>query len=132
MKSKTPAKISGIAKAIQQHCASVRIGSDNYRVLLVKPKSTHKGRDYYGLIDFMAETIYVDPKFSDSRVVDTLLHEILHGLVRDRLLRVFSGKALTQFEEPFVTEISTGLIDFFLNNPGVLKVFQQLAGSETK
>ena len=124
--------LTAVSKAIQQHCPQVRIGSDTYSVVLQKPKSHSKNVAYFGMIDFDAETIFVDPKWAGTRVIDTLLHEILHGVIRDHLVRHVPKKDMERLEEIFVTQAATGLTDFILNNPGILKVWQTVVEKESK
>lgn len=77
----------------------------------------------WGNVDYMRGEIRIIEAPQASETIDTLIHEILHCVVRAMDVD-FKDK---QEEEDAVIKISTGLVTVLKDNPDVLKyVYKQL------
>lgn len=90
--------------------SNVRIGSIDYEVKLTKENLVCEGKECYGVIDYNFHIISIQEGIQDKQAQEiTFLHEVLHGIIRDRNLEV-------ENEELVVEEISRGLHQVIRDN----------------
>jgi len=90
----------------------VRIGSCYYDVEFTNDTLTVDGREVMGVIEYYNHVIRIKMGMGDVQQQEqTLLHELVHGIARDRSLD------LGENEETIVDEISKGLHQVILDNP---------------
>jgi len=90
----------------------VRIGSCYYDVEFTNDTLTVDGREVMGVIEYYNHVIRIKMGMGDIQQQEqTLLHELVHGIARDRSLD------LGENEEMIVDEISKGLHQVILDNP---------------
>ncbi len=88
----------------------VRIGSADYEVKLTKENLVCDGRECVGTIDYGFHIINIQEGIQDKQAPEiTFLHELLHGIVRERNLEI-------ENEELVVEEISRGLHQVIRDN----------------
>ena len=93
----------------------IRIGSVDYKVQLTKDNLVNQGRECYGFIDYNHHTIKINEGLHDRQGQEqTFLHEMLHGIIRERNLTV-------ENEELVVEEIALGLHQVIRDNPKIFK-----------
>jgi hypothetical protein len=88
---------------------AIRIGPHDFRIVRV----SHFDSDHrYGALDFKAHELRLAPHASPTNLVDTVLHEALHGVW------MFSGLVASEQikEEPAVTAVASGLTALFRDN----------------
>ena len=90
----------------------IRIGSCYYDVEFTDETLTVDGTEVMGLIEYHNHLIKIRTKLGDIQQQEqTFLHELVHGIARDRSLD------LGENEEMIVDEISKGLHQVILDNP---------------
>lgn len=90
----------------------VRIGSFYYDVEFITETLTLDRQEVSAIIDYNNHVIQIRSQLGDIQQQEqTFLHEVLHGIVRDRSLD------LGESEELIVEEISKGLHQVILDNP---------------
>ena len=90
----------------------VRIGSCYYDVEFTNEVMTLNKVEVSGIIDYNNHVIQLRSSIGDVQQQEqTFLHEVVHGIVRDRSLD------LGENEEMIVDEISKGLHQVILDNP---------------
>lgn len=89
----------------------IRVGPHDFRLVKADPFDS---RSVFGALDLKAGELRLAPHASPSNLVDTLLHECLHGLWR------FAGLGDEVKEEPAVTAAAGGLIGLFRDNDWLL------------
>lgn len=72
-----------------------------------------KNSELFGYIDFDNETIYIDPRISETMIKTTLVHEIIHGIL-------FRAGFLNH-DEHYVDAIAKGFIDLINCNPDLIE-----------
>lgn len=84
----------------------------------------HKRNSLWGQIDFWTRSIrvYDTPHFSWADIIDTLLHEILHGIVNELKLAKLAD------DEEVVGLLALGLADTLIRNGWITEEAEQ--GSE--
>lgn len=93
----------------------VRIGSVDYDVHLTKENLVCKNQESYGLIDYNYHLIKINEILQDKQGLEqTFLHEMLHGIIRERNLTV-------ENEELVVEEMALGLHQVIRDNPKIFK-----------
>ncbi|MDQ3014189.1 MAG: hypothetical protein M3X11_26220, partial [Acidobacteriota bacterium] len=91
---------------------AVKIGAYDFKFICNKGHEA----DAHGEIYYVSQEIFLSSKFpSPERAVDTVLHEIFHGLWHQSLLK------RKEREEPVVTTMATGLTQVFRDNPKLLE-----------
>lgn len=91
----------------------VRIGSTDYEVKLTKDNLVCDGKECAGTIDYNFHIINIQEGIQDKQAQEiTFLHELLHGIVRDRNVKV-------ENEELVVEEIAIGLHQVIRDNPRI-------------
>ena len=68
-----------------------------------------------GLCDPAAHTITLHPDQSLVNEQDTLLHEVMHAVLRQQ------GRTYTASEERYVTALATGLLGTLHDNPSLVR-----------
>lgn len=95
----------------------VRIGSMYYNVFLTDEILVMDGRQCYGTIDYDKHIIKVDSNLQDKQGQEqTFLHELIHGIVRERSLDLQNSD-----DETITDEIAIGLHQVIRDNPGIFK-----------
>lgn len=90
----------------------IRIGSCYYDVEFTNEVMTLNKVEVSGIIDYNNHVIQLRSSIGDVQQQEqTFLHEVVHGIVRDRSLD------LGENEEMIVEEISKGLHQVILDNP---------------
>lgn len=93
----------------------VRIGSMYYNIKLTDETLVLNGRECKGMIDYEFHEIKINNKVHDSQGQEqTFLHELIHGIIRERNLDLENSN-----EETIVDEIATGLHQIIKDNPGI-------------
>ncbi len=93
----------------------IRIGSFDYEVKLTKDNLVCRGSECYGVIDYNHHNIKINEMLQDGQGQEqTFLHEMLHGIIRERNLTV-------ENEELVVEEIALGLHQVIRDNPEIFK-----------
>lgn len=61
---------------------TIKIGWKEYQVIVAKPDSTLHldGHECYGMINYLDQVIYLRESNSEEQMVETLIHEVLHGI----------------------------------------------------
>ncbi len=77
-----------------------------------KHKKALKKEKLHGRIDFNKELVEVEEVQPTDEMIDTVIHEVMHGIVREWPIEVDGRK-----EERFVTELANGLTSVFIDNP---------------
>lgn len=99
---------------------SVKIGPFIYKIILNKEKVQKHALDIhqelYGYIDKDKLEIILDSRIEHQRMQETLLHEVLHGII-DPVARSINVQA----EEEIVTLCSPMLLDVLRSNKKFLK-----------
>lgn len=97
--------------------SQVRIGSVKYDVIVSSDILTLNGRECKGLIDYEFHTININNSIQDRQGVElTLLHELVHGIIKERSLSLEGSD-----EESIVEEISRGLHQVIKDNSVMFK-----------
>jgi Zn-dependent peptidase ImmA (M78 family) len=95
----------------------IRIGSSDYSVLLTDENLVCNGQESYGWINYNYHLIKINKNIQDKQGQEkTLLHELIHGIVRERSLDVANSN-----EEIIVEEIAMGLHQVIRDNPNMFK-----------
>lgn len=93
----------------------IRIGSVDYEVQLTKDNLVCQCKECYGFIDYDHHTIKINERLQDEQGQEqTFLHEMLHGIIRERNLTV-------ENEELVVEEIALGLHQIIRDNQEIFK-----------
>lgn len=93
----------------------VRIGSVDYKVILKNEELVMNDRLCYGFIDFENTEISINKSRQNlSRQEQTFLHEIVHGIIKERSLDIENSD-----EETIVNEIALGLHQVIRDNPDI-------------
>lgn len=87
--------------------AVVRVAGTPWRV--VKRDVSAEGA--VGLCDPNTHTISIHPKQTLRNEQDTMLHEVMHAVLRSQ------GRTYTEVEERYVTALATGLLGVLHDNP---------------
>ena len=94
----------------------VRIGSCYYDVEFTDETLAVDGTEVMGLIEYHNHLIKIRTKLGDIQQREhTFLHELVHGIVRDRSIE------LGEQEEFVVDEIAKGLHQVILDNPCIFE-----------
>lgn len=100
---------------------SIKIGGLVYQIKRVKDLKNDKGESLWGQFSPPDGAIYLDSKLPDNRqAVDTLVHEILHGI-----FAAYKLHASTRDEERIVSCVARGLLEVFSNNPKLVSFIQE-------
>lgn len=95
----------------------IRIGSMDYTVIFTDEVLIIKGRECLGSIDYLLHEIKIKNDAQDRQGYEqTLLHEIVHGIIRERNFDLNSDD-----EELKVDEIASGLHQLIKDNPDLFK-----------
>ena len=95
----------------------IRIGYRDYKVLAVEPTALEGNPDLARIAHLKAE-LYIGPHDNKYELVDSVIHEILHG--------VFSTQGIEDEDkqERTVGMLARGLTGVFRDNPKLLQFFQ--------
>jgi Zn-dependent peptidase ImmA (M78 family) len=95
----------------------IRIGSSDYSVVLTDENLVCNGQESYGWIDYNYHLIKINKNIQDKQGQEkTLLHELIHGIVRERSLDVANSN-----EEIIVEEIAMGLHQVIRDNKNIFE-----------
>lgn len=95
----------------------VRIGSCDYSVNIIDEKLILNARECKGIIDYEFHNIKINNEVQDMQGKEqTFLHELLHGIVKERNLDLSNSD-----EETIVDEIAMGLHQVIRDNPYIFK-----------
>ncbi|MDR7856311.1 hypothetical protein [Tissierella sp.] len=95
----------------------VRIGSMDYGVELTTKTLGLNGKVCYGIIDYEHHNIQINSEMQDEQGNEqTFLHELMHGVIRERNLDLSNSN-----EETIVDEIAMGLHQVIKDNPEIFK-----------
>lgn len=90
----------------------VRIGSADYKVILTDETIVLNSNECKGTIDYEFHEIKISNRVQDKHGQEkTFLHEIVHGIIRERNLDIHSTD-----EETLVDEIAIGLHQIIRDN----------------
>lgn len=100
---------------MSREIVALKVGRKRYRVKYRTLTPALLGR-----MNYSHSRIQIDDGQTNPETADTLLHEILHA--------VWAHKSLANrcHEERAVTELASGLIAVFRDNPGLLQHFEAL------
>ena len=74
--------------------------------------------DAYGCIDYTKSKIYIDPEISKDFQKETLLHEVLHGILDDAHIdKIIKNEELL---EDFVSALAPRLIQVLNDNKNLI------------
>lgn len=90
-----------------EHLSRVRILGQVYEIRWEPPADGSRGE-----CDYVIKRIHVDPSYAPVEQADTLLHEILHGVVWGMKLGLSPSK-----EEKIVCALASGLTAVLQDNP---------------
>lgn len=90
----------------------VQIGPYSFHIEL--NKEVNDAGNSWGRIMYDSQRIFIDPAVERTKIAESLLHEILHGVLH------VSGYRLDD-EEKFVLGTSTILLDTMRRNPDVVE-----------
>lgn len=98
----------------------VKIGEKNYKVVSRKYKSWNgnskgKGKTW-AQINYNQQLVELNVNQSPIELLDSLIHETLHGIIREYGIKVDGRK-----EEGWVIRIANGITDTYKNNPNLLR-----------
>lgn len=92
----------------------VKIGSMEYDISLENEVIVGEGQVYNGLIIFDDLVIRLWSNRSAQRLEETFIHEVLHGILRERDI-------LIEDEEELVEMLGKGIYQFIIDNPNIFK-----------
>lgn len=96
----------------------IRISGIDYAVELTDGPVVVDGRQCYGSIEYEGHRILLDKNLGDhAQMCCTLLHEVFHGIVRDRMIDF--GESVD--EEIVVEAFARGLYQVLADNPDLMK-----------
>lgn len=102
--------------------ATIRIGPRYYKVSKVQNLRARNGRPVMGTISPMEKTIELDADLYGYEPVETLIHEIVHGI---------AWQLNIPMSEKKVDSLSFGLTQMFLDNPDLLALLIAAADERT-
>lgn len=86
----------------------IKIGPFNYDVTIVE--EVQKGKEYYGLVEFMKLTIKIQEDIARQQQEQTLLHEVVHAILYQM------GRTELNNDEVFVDTFADYLYGFIQDN----------------
>ncbi|MGX4600259.1 hypothetical protein [Faecalimicrobium sp. JNUCC 81] len=92
----------------------IKIGSMEYDVIKTDQAILLDNKVCNGIIDYEDLVIKISTDRSIQRQEETFVHEVLHGIIRDRNL-------ILEDEEMIVDEISKGLYQVIKDNPEIFR-----------
>lgn len=96
----------------------VRIGGVDYAVEIGTDPVIVDGKQCFGSIEYASHKILIDKTLGDhAQHSCTLLHEIFHGIVHDRMIDFGEGAD----EETIVEALSRGMYQVLADNPDLMK-----------
>lgn len=96
---------------------NLRIGSVDYDVIYTDENIVLNSRECKGMIDYEFHQVKINNKIQDLQGQEqTFLHELVHGIVRERNLDLVNSD-----EETIVDEIAIGLHQVIRDNPDIFK-----------
>lgn len=94
----------------------VRIGGVDYCVDTSTTPVIVDGKQCYGSIEYASHQILIDETLGDhAHIACTLLHEVLHGIVHDRMIDFEDD------EEDIIDAFARGLYQVLADNPDLMK-----------
>jgi|TARA_B100000214_G_scaffold324724_1_gene261872 phage terminase large subunit-like protein len=107
----------------------IKIGYTKYK-LQVWDKLTASSNEAYGEFFQREQAIGIDGNQSGTQLVNTLLHEIMHGIVYQYGMKM-DGDADVR-EETMVNVITNGLCQVYVDNPWLLPWIQREIKSDSE
>lgn len=106
----------------------VKIGSMVYAVKKTDKTIVLNGREWYGTIDYDMHEIDINTQIQDIQGQEqTLLHEIIHGIVKDRDISFGNDE-----EESIIDKIACGLHQLIKDNPKIFEDNVEKCGKNTR
>ena len=98
----------------------LHVGANRYTV---HSMTAQDAADCWGATDFDALKISLFPQESDMALAETLVHELSHAIINDRLVSV--GLLASGADEPTVEAFARGLIDVCRQQKALLPFLQR-------
>ncbi|KKL90928.1 hypothetical protein LCGC14_1899790 [marine sediment metagenome] len=96
--------------------SKIRIGYRDYKVMVVESSVLDRNPDLARIAHLKGE-IYIGPHDNKFEFVDSVIHEILHGIFTTQVIEDGDNQERT------VETLSKGLTGVFRDNPKLLKFF---------
>ena len=94
----------------------VKIGNYDYKKNFTDKTLVFECQECKGIIDYNFHEILINNKVQDKQgMVQTLLHEVLHGLVNERKIDFNSD------EENVIDELSIAFLQIIIDNPNFVE-----------
>ena len=121
LKPKLTAKKKG--RKVELPETTIKIGYTKYEIQ-VWDKMTATSNEAYGEFYEKEQVIGIDGNQKGSQLVNTLLHEIMHGIIFQYGLKLDNEKTSEAREEMVVNATTNGLSAVFVDNPWLLPWIQ--------
>ncbi|RDY22870.1 hypothetical protein CHF27_011150 [Romboutsia maritimum] len=92
----------------------IKIGSMEYKVTKTDKPLILDNKECKGTIDYENLVINISTNIAEQRQEETFIHEVLHGIIRERNL-------ILEDEEMIVDEISKGLYQVIKDNMDIFR-----------
>lgn len=92
--------------------SNIKIGSMVYRIEITNEPILMNCQECKGIIEYDDLVIRISDKIASQRQEETFIHEVLHGIIRERNLNL-------EDEEIIVEELSKGLYQVIRDNKGI-------------
>jgi len=101
---------------------SIKIGAKTYELVVdQKNQRLHEHCNEFGHIDYDMRVISISTKFPNEQKLDSLVHEVVHGIGRHMELDTEWGEKT----ENYVSRIANGLNMVLRDNPELLKMLMK-------
>ena len=98
---------------------TIKIGEATYKVILKSENDAwHDYAEEWGHIDYGTREILLSTKPVEAKRLDSLIHEVIHGIVKHMDL----GREWGDENENYVTRLSNGLSMVFKDNPEFVRL----------
>jgi|TARA_Y100000310_G_C20367322_1_gene661830 hypothetical protein len=117
LKPKLTTKVKG--RKVELPAKTIKIGYTNYEIQ-VWDKMTATSNEAYGEFYEKEQVIGIDGNQKGGQLVNTLLHEIMHGIIFQYGLKLENETKTEVKEEHIVNATTNGLSAVFMDNPWLL------------
>ena len=131
MKSLKPKLTNKKGAKVELPSDTIKIGYTTYDIQ-VWDKMTATTNEAYGEFYEKEQVIGIDGNQKGSQLVNTLLHEIMHGIIFQYGLKIDDEKKTEAKEEHIVNATTNGLSAVFVDNPWLLPRMQSEIKKEKK
>lgn len=107
----------------------IKIGYTKYKIQ-IWDKLTASSNEAYGEFFQREQVIGIDGNQTGSQLVNTLLHEVMHGIVYQMGIKM-DGDADVR-EETMVNSVTNGLCQVYVDNPWLLPWIQKEIKSDSE